>query len=122
MARDFKKIKAWQHADQLAVAIYCQTKDFPKEETYGITSQLRRAAISVAANIAEGTARGHKKEYLQFLYTARGSVAEIEYLLHISNQLEYLRDDEYKKLEELRAQTGKTLYGLILAVENEIQS
>ncbi len=122
MARDFKKIKAWQHADQLAVAIYCQTKDFPKEETYGITSQLRRAVISVAANIAEGTARGHKKEYLQFLYTARGSVAEIEYLLHISNQLEYLRDDEYKKLEELRAQTGKTLYGLILAVENEIQS
>jgi len=120
MARDFKKIKAWQHADNLAITIYHQTKDFPKEEIYGITSQLRRAAVSVAANIAEGAARGHKKEYLQFLYTARGSVAEIEYLLHLSNQLEYLRDDRYKKLEELREQTAKTLYGLILAVENEI--
>jgi four helix bundle protein len=120
MARDFKKIKAWQHADNLAFSVYSETKAFPKEEIYGITSQLRRAGISVAANIAEGTARGHKKEYLQFLYTARGSIAEIEYLLHLSNKLEYLKDDAYKKLEELRERTAKTLYGLILAVKKGI--
>jgi four helix bundle protein len=114
MARDFKNIKAWQHADDLAVSAYSKTRFFPKEELYGITSQLRRAVVSVPTNIAEGASREHKKEYLNFLYIARGSLAETEYLLHLANRLKYLQDDDYKKLEDIGEETAKTLQGLII--------
>ena len=119
MARDFKNIKAWQYADELAVLTYSRTKSFPKEELYGITSQLRRAVVSVPANIAEGASRGHKKEYVHFLYVARGSIAETEYLLHLANRLGYLQDVEYKELEGVRRETAKTLHGLIKSVKEE---
>ena len=120
MARDFKTIKAWQYADDLAVLVYFKTRSFPKEELYGITSQLRRAVVSVPTNIAEGASREHKKEYLNFLYIARGSIAETEYLLHLANHLKYLQKDDYKELEELRKETAKTLQGLIKSVKKEI--
>jgi len=119
MARDFKNIKAWQYADDLAVLVYSKTRFFPKQELYGITSQLRRAVVSVPANIAEGASREHKKEYLRFLYIARGSIGETEYLLHLSNRLEYLQDGGYKELEDLRKKTAKTLHGLVKSVEKE---
>jgi four helix bundle protein len=121
MARDFKNIKAWQYADDLAVLAYSKTKCFPKEELYGITSQRRRAVVSVATNIAEGAGREHKKEYLNFLYVARGSIAETEYLLHLSKRLGYLQDDNYEELEDLRKKTAKTLQGLINSVREEIK-
>ena len=121
MARDFKKIKAWQHADDLSVLVYAETISFPKEELFGITSQLRRAAVSVPANIVEGANREHKKEYLNFLYIARASLAETEYLLHLSNRLGYLQDENYKKIEDLRTETAKTLYGLISSIKQEIK-
>ena len=119
MARNFKNIKAWQHADDLAVLVYSKTRSFPKEELYGITSQLRRAAVSVPTNIAEGASREHKREYVHFLYVARGSIAEAEYLLHLSRRIGYLQDDEYKKAEDLRKETAKTLQGLINSVKKE---
>jgi len=119
MGRNFKNIKAWQYADDLAVLVYSKTKSFPKEELYGITSQLRRAVVSIPTNIAEGANREHKKEYLHFLYIAMGSMAETEYLLHLSRRLEYLEDDEYKKLEDLRKESARTLYGLINSVKKE---
>jgi len=122
MGRDFKNIKAWQYADDLAVSVYFRTRSFPREELYGITSQLRRAVVSVSANIAEGATREHKKEYLHFLYIAMGSMVEIEYLLHLSRRVEYLEDDEYKKLEDLRKKTAKTLYGLINSVKKEAKN
>jgi len=121
MPRDFKNIKAWQYADDLAVLVYSKTRSFPKEELYGITSQLRRAAISVPTNIAEGAGREHKREYLHFLYVARGSIAEAEYLLHLSRRVGYLEDNEYKKVEELREETAKTLQGLINSVKKEVK-
>ena len=121
MARDFKNIKAWQYADDLAVLVYSKTKSFPKEELYGITSQLRRAVVSVPANIAEGASREHKKEYLRFLYIARGSIGETEYLLHLSSRLEYLQDGGYKELEDLRKEAAKTLQGLINSVRKEAE-
>ena len=68
MGRDYTKIKAWQLADQLAILVYKATESFPKSEIWSLTSQMRRAAISVPANIVEGSARKNKKEYLQFLY------------------------------------------------------
>ena len=100
MSRDFKKIRAWQVADDLTFAIYQVTGRFPKHELYGLTSQIRRSSSSVPANIAEGASRTSKKEYLQFLSIARGSLAETEYFLHLSNRLEYLSKTEYESLTE----------------------
>lgn len=119
MPRDFKNIKAWQYADDLVVLVYSKTKSFPKEELYGITSQLRRAAVSAPTNIAEGASREHKKEYLHFLNIASGSIAEAEYLLHLSRRIGYFRDDEYMEVEELRKQAAKTLHGLIKSVKKD---
>jgi len=118
---DFKNIKAWKYADDLAFLTYSHSKSFPKEELYGITSQLRRAVVSVPTNIAEGAGREHKKEYLNFLYIARGSIAETEYLLHLSKRLKYLSDDSYQEVESLRKETAKTLQGFIHSVRKEIK-
>lgn len=119
MLRNFKNIKAWQYADDLVVPVYLLTRPFPKEELYGITSQLRRAVVSAPANIAEGASREHKSEYLHFLFIARGSIAEVEYLLHLSRRIGYLKNDDFEKAEDLRRKTARTLYGLIASVRKE---
>jgi four helix bundle protein len=119
MARDFRKIKAWQLADDLTVEIYQTTKRFSREELYGLTSQIRRASCSVAANIAEGANRATRKDYLHFLNIGLGSLAETEYFLHLSNRLGYISSIEYGKLDDLRHQTARTLSGLIKAVQLE---
>jgi four helix bundle protein len=118
--RDYKNIKAYQLADSLVLDIYKATKDFPQDELYGLTSQLRRAAVSVPANVAEGSSRQHKRDYLNFLYTSRGSLAETGYLLELSRKLEYLSKEEFKKIEEARLEASKTLHGLICAVAKEV--
>ena len=122
MKRNFRNIKAWKSADDLATLIYSTTKTFPKEELYGLVSQIRRAAVSIPSNIAEGAARKSIKEYLQFLYIAQGSISELEYLLHLSKRIGYLRDSEYNKLDDLRNQTAKMLYGLIDYIEKETKT
>jgi four helix bundle protein len=119
VGRDFKNIKAWRYADDLVVSVYLGTRSFPRQELYGITSQLRRAAVSVATNIVEGAAREHKREYLHFLYVAKGSMAETEYLLYLSKRLGYFQDEEYDKIEGLRQEAARTLQGLINSVRNE---
>lgn len=119
MGRDFRNIKAWKYADDFAVLVYSASKSFPKSEIYGITSQLRRAVVSVPANIAEGASREHRKEYLHSLYVARGSMAETEYLLHLANRLGYLPPGRYEELESIRTTAAKTLHGLVAAVEKE---
>lgn len=118
--RDYKNIKAYQLADSMVIDIYRVTKCFPKEEMFGLTSQLRRAAVSVPANIVEGSSRQHKRDYLNFLYISRGSVAETGYLLELSDKLGYLKNEEYKKIEAMRSEVSKTLYGLIVAVTREV--
>lgn len=118
--RDYKNIKAYQLADNLTLEIYKITKTFPKEETYGLISQLRRAVVSVPTNIAEGASRQHTKDYTNFLYIARGSLAETEYLLYLSNQLGYLSNKDFEPIDDLRKNTAKTLFGLIEAVTKEI--
>ena len=117
MARDFRKIKAWQLADDLVLRVYQLSRQFPAEELYGLVSQLRRAVASVPANIAEGSNRSSNREFLQFLYIASGSMAEVEYFLHLSDRLGYLRDAEYDQLEEARRQSASTLQGLIKSVK-----
>ena len=117
--RDYKKIKAFQLADALVVEVYRQTKLFPKEEQYGLTSQLRRAALSVPTNIVEGASRQYKKEYLHFLHISRGSIAETEYLLHLAHRLNILTEKDFEEIDKLRQETAMTLFGLIKSVEKE---
>lgn len=118
--RDYKKIKAYQYANKLVLLVYDLSKNFPKHELYGITSQIRRAAVSVASNIAEGASRQHKKDYLNFLYNSRGSVAEVGYLLELANSLEYLDIEDFNKIDVIRQEAAKMLSGLIDAVEQEV--
>jgi four helix bundle protein len=117
-----KSIKAWQHADQLVVEVYRATQPFPKAELYGLTSQIRRAAVSVPANIAEGSQRYTLKEYRQFLYTTMASLAEVEYYIHLAQRLSYLSAEEGLKLEEMAAETARTLRGLMNWLEAQIRA
>lgn len=117
--RDFRKIETWQLADDFAVAVYEATKGFPKEEIYGITSQIRRAASSVAANIVEGASRESAKDYAHFLQIARGSLAETQYFLHLARRLGYMSEDEARDLEQLSRRVFGCLHGLISAVRGE---
>ncbi len=117
--RDYTKILAWQKADDLTVAIYEATSCLPKEELYALTSQLRRAAYSVPANVVEGASRNSKKDYLHFLYIARGSLNEARYFLHLSHRLGYLKPELHVALQNQSEEVSRTLAGLINAVESE---
>jgi four helix bundle protein len=118
--RDYSKIEAWQLADDLAVAVYEQTKSFPKEEVYGLTSQLRRAAYSVPSNIVEGSSRGTQKDYLHFLYIARGSLSETHYFVHLPCRLGYLSSEAASNLEARTRQALACLHGLVKAVQAQV--
>jgi len=106
----YRKLVVWQSADELAYAVYLKTKSFPKEEMYGITSQLRRAALSVAINIVEGYGRQGRNEFRHFLNIALGSLAETEYLLDFSLKLKYLNERNYNDLRDLRKKVGRLLW------------
>jgi len=98
--KEFKDLKIWQKGIEIVSDIYILTKKFPKEELYGLTSQIRRSAISVPSNIAEGFRRYHNKEYKQFLYIALGSCAELETQITIAKNLKYITEDKEKELIE----------------------
>ena len=117
MARDYKKIRAWQLADELAILIYKVTTSFPKEEMFGLTNQMRRASVSVPANIVEGSARNHIKEYLQFLYTAISSLSELGYYIDFSYRIGFLKSNDFDILISLYERTIKTLRALITYIE-----
>ena len=117
--RDYTKIEAWKLADDLTVTIYEITRVFPREETYGLTSQLRRASYSVPANIAEGSSRESKRDYLHFLYIARGSLSEAQYFIHLARRLGYLGEAQAQGLTDQTKRTFGCLHGLIQAVEKE---
>jgi len=112
----YKKLIVWQKADLLAKEIYIRTKNFPREERYGITSQLRRAALSVPTNIVEGYARKRKREFHQFLNIASGSLAETEYLLDFSSGLGFLVESDYSHLRSLRQEVGNLLWRFIESI------
>jgi four helix bundle protein len=117
--RDYTKINAWKLADDVTVAIYEQTRTFPREELYGLTSQLRRAAYSVPANITEGSSRESKRDYLHFLYIARGSLSEAQYFVHLARRLGYLTEGDAERLNTQTKSAFACLHGLIKAVEKE---
>ena len=120
--RDYTKITAWRKSDDLAVAIYAATKTFPKDEQYALTSQIRRAAYSVPANIVEGASRNSQKDYLHFLFIARGSLHETHYFIHLAHRLGYLDDEPRSRLLSQAEEASRTLTGLIRAVEKELPS
>ncbi len=106
----YKDLKVWQKADEFAFAVYMVTKKLPKDEVYGITSQIRRAALSVPTNIVEGYARKGDKELARFVNIAIGSIAETEYLLAFSRKLGYLTEKEYSHMDALCTEVGKLLW------------
>ena len=108
--KGYKKLIVWQKADELAYKIYLVTKAFPRNELYSITSQLRRAALSVPLNLVEGSGRQGRGESRQFANIALGSLAETEYLLDFSLKLDYLKETEHKPLQDLCGEVGRLLW------------
>lgn len=113
MAEGFRSLKAWQRAYSLALEIYRITRAFPKAELYGLTAQIRRAAISVPANIAEGYETQHRREYVQFLTIAKGSLAEVETYLELRKDVGYLDEPSFQTLDSGRQEVGRLLRGLL---------
>ena len=107
--RTHKDLDVWKESIVLVKDIYSLTKVFPKDEIYGLTSQMRRCAVSIPSNIAEGSARNYDKEFIQFLYISLGSLSELETQLIISNEVGYIDNIDLRLLEKVR----KMLLGLI---------
>ena len=119
---DFRKMAAWQKADDFTVSVYEVTRAFPEDERFGLVSQLRRAASSIPANIAEGSGRQTLKDFRQFLFQARGSLNEVEYYLHLAARLGYIDAQQLERLSAMRHEVGSTLQGMINWASREIDS
>ncbi|MBW2200884.1 MAG: four helix bundle protein [Deltaproteobacteria bacterium] len=117
--RDHTKLRAFELADEVAVLVYRVTAGFPREELYGLTSQMRRAAVSVPSNIIEGCARDSQADYLRFLYIAFGSLKELHYQLCLSKRLGFLRNQDSSLIEPKIVETEKVLNGLIRALRDD---
>jgi four helix bundle protein len=115
--RTHKDLDAWKKSIELVERIYSITKQFPQEELYGLTSQLRRAAVSIPSNIAEGAARGSKKDFLRFLHVALGSACEVETQMIIAQRLNYLDDTD--TIEEQLEAVRRLILGLIRYLRRE---
>jgi four helix bundle protein len=116
--QSYRDLRVWQEAVKLAEICYRLTKNFPKEELYGMTSQSRRASVSIAANIAEGYGRKHKGEYIQFLYIAQGSLKELETHLLIAQRVEIASAESIDPILSQCDSVGRLLGGLIRAIES----
>ncbi len=112
MAKSFRELNVWTKAIDLTVLIYNLTSKFPRNETYALSSQMQRAAISIASNIAEGSARGTKKDFRQFVRLAKGSTCELQTQLVIANRLRFAPEPEIAKAEALSHDIGRMLSGL----------
>ena len=115
--RTHKDLEVWKEAVQLVTQIYEVIKGFPKEELYGLISQIRRSAVSIPSNIAEGAARNSEKEFIQFLYISLGSLSELETELIISKNLGYLKDEKEITLMQQIDSIRKMLSGLIHSIK-----
>lgn len=109
----FENLEAWKAAHKLTIMIYKATRKFPADEKFRLVDQLCRSSSSVAANLAEGSARAYRKEYTQFAYQAKGSLEETKYHLLLSKDLDYLKDSDYQYLIEQANLAGKLVSGLI---------
>ena len=113
---NFDKLLVWQRAHSLVLKIYEVTNSFPKEEIWGLTSQIRRAAVSVPSNIVEGKARGSRKDFKRFLLIARGSLEEVKYQSLLAKELKYMNDEQYEEITVMIEDVGRLLGGMIRKV------
>jgi len=113
MSHAYRDLIVWQKAVELVIEIYQTTKRFPRDEVYGLAAQLRRAAVSIPSNVAEGQGRLTEGEFRQFLGHARGSLLELETQLEIARRLKYLTDADYGSVSRQTTELGKILNGLI---------
>lgn len=111
--KDFRSLKVWEKSHNITLEVYKLTKDFPKEELYNITSQLRRAIVSIPTNLAEGCGRGSDKDFKRFVQIALGSAGESEYLILLSTDLGYISNVEFNKLSSEIQEIKKMLTSLI---------
>lgn len=111
--KSFKDLIVWQKSYEFTLLVYLSTKKFPSEERYGMVTQMRRAAVSIVSNIAEGYSRKGRMEYVQFLSMAYGSLSELEAQLMLSKDLGYIDNEDYSKLIGLKDEIGGMLYTLI---------
>jgi four helix bundle protein len=117
--RSYRDLVVWQKAMELVEKVYLATRAFPREEVYGLTSQLRRSAVSIPSNIAEGQSRMTSGEFVQFLGIARGSLAEVETQILLSQRLAYLTMDSTQPLLDLSSDIGRLLNGLLRSLTTD---
>ena len=115
----FRELEVWKEAKQIALAVYELTERFPDREKFGLISQIQRAAISVASNIAEGAGRQHKKEFIHFLHLARGSLFELLTQIEISTELGLINEDDFDDLNERCVTLTKRLNSLINSLRED---
>ena len=120
MENSFENLEVWKLSHQLVLSLYKLTKSFPKEEQFRLGDQIRRSVSSVATNIVEGNSRGHKKEYIQFLYLSKGSLDETKYHLLLSKDLGYITTTQYDNLQDQCNSVGKMLNGLVKYLKSKI--
>src|SRR5687768_9393816 len=118
--KDFRDLKVWEKSHQAVLEIYRLTRQFPKDELYGVTSQIRRAAVSVPTIIAEGCGRGSDPDFARFLQMAMGSASEVDYLTLLCRDLEYLNDEDYGPLSAAVSEVKRMLTGLSLRVRGDV--
>ena len=115
--KSYKDLDAWKKSMQLVKEVYLLTKGFPKDELYGLTSHIKRAAVSIPANIAEGIGRNYKKDTTQFLHISRGSLYELETLLNIAEMISILKAEDFTSISENINECARIINGLIAYYE-----
>jgi len=116
--RDIRKLRVWEKSHKIALEIYKVTRNFPKEDVYGLTSQMRRAAVSISTNIAEGCGRGSNPDLLRFLHISMGSASELEYLLQLSKELNYLEKINFDRPNEDLTDSRRMLNAFIQTIKS----
>jgi four helix bundle protein len=120
-ARSYQDLIVWQKGIDLVEAVYKATAKWPSTETFGLTSQVRRAAVSIPANVAEGQGRGNTQDFVRFLTIARGSLRETETHLIIASRLQFLNDQDFHQLRVLTDEVGRLLHGLTRRVQANLE-
>jgi four helix bundle protein len=117
--RNYRNLKAFELSDELVLMVYKATKMFPRDELFGLTSQLRRAAVSIPSNIVEGASRDTETEFLRFLDMAYGSASELDYQISLAYRLGYIEKNLYSSLSDKSTETAKVLNGLIRSLRRK---
>ena len=115
-----KDLDVWKRAIEMVTKIYTLTRSFPKEELYGLTNQIRRSAVSVPSNIAEGSGRNSSKEFLQFIFIATGSLSELETQIIIAHNLGYINDEQKQEIDTILTNIFKLLSGLTKSIQKKL--